>query len=128
MQSNKSKGTSIELLLGRALWAKGIRYRKNNNKIFGSPDFSIVKYRLAIFVDGEFWHGRNWESRKSDHKTNIDFWVNKIEKNIQRDIIVNERLRMEGWTVLRFWEKEIKRNLESCILQIETTLDGLRDY
>lgn len=126
MQANKSKGTSIELLMGKALWAKGIRFRKNNKDVYGRPDFSIKKYKLAIFVDGEFWHGKDWHDRKKDHKTNIEFWIHKIEKNIARDELVNTTLRNSGWTVLRFWEKDVKKNTESCILQIELKLNEIR--
>ncbi len=127
MKANKSKGTSIELLVGKALWERGIRYRKNSNKIFGKPDFSIQKIKLAIFVDGEFWHGKDWHIRKGDHKSNIAFWTKKIEGNIKRDDVVNQTLENDGWTVLRFWEKEIKKNLESCILLIEQTIHELKN-
>ncbi|MGL4328185.1 MAG: very short patch repair endonuclease, partial [Tannerellaceae bacterium] len=99
MRAVKSKGSKIEETLAKQLWNQGIRYRKNNKSIFGTPDFTIKKFKIAIFCDGEFWHGKDWEIRKHDHKTNQDFWFHKIEKNIQRDLLVNERLKKEGWTV-----------------------------
>ncbi len=126
MRSNKGKGTSIELLLGKAMWQSGIRYRKNTKDVFGKPDFTIKKYKLAIFVDGEFWHGKDWEQRKHDHKSNIEFWINKIEGNMRRDELVNTTLKEQGWTVLRFWEKDVKKNPESCILHIESTINEIK--
>lgn len=114
MQSNKGKGTTIELMLGKALFAEGVRYRKNNPKVYGKPDFTISRLKIAVFCDGDFWHGKDWESRKHDHKTNRDFWHRKIERNMERDKEVNSRLGEEGWKVLRFWESDLKKNLRSC--------------
>ncbi|MCY0968356.1 very short patch repair endonuclease [Chryseobacterium wangxinyae] len=114
MKANKSTGTKPELLLAKALFAHGHRYRKNNKSVFGRPDLTFKKIKLAIFVDGEFWHGKNWKERKKDHKTNQEFWTNKIERNIQRDIEVNEELTKQGWTILRFWGKEIEKDLLNC--------------
>lgn len=119
----KSKNTRIEVILGKALWSKGYRYRKNNKKIFGKPDFSFKKYKVAIFCDGEFWHGKDWEKRKYDHKSNIEFWHKKIERNIERDKEVNQRLNSEGWRVLRFWGQEIERDLVSCLTKIEIAIN-----
>lgn len=126
MQAVKSKGSKIELALGKVLWAKGYRYRKNDKTVFGKPDFSIKKYKLAIFVDSEFWHGKDWETRKNDHKSNQEFWIKKIERNIQRDIEVNDYLLKNGWKVLRFWGKEILKNVDICILKIENVLNESR--
>lgn len=125
MQANKSSGTQPELLLAKTLFARGHRYRKNNKTIFGKPDLTFKKIKLAIFVDGEFWHGRNWEERKFDHKSNQEFWINKIERNIERDKEVNQTLKSQGWRVLRFWDKEIEKNLIFCILQIEKAIKEL---
>lgn len=102
MQANKSKGTKPELLLAKSMWQLGLRYRKNNKTVFGKPDFSFKKYKVAVFVDGEFWHGKDWEIRKADIKSNREFWIAKIERNIQRDEEVTGRLKAEGWTVFRF--------------------------
>ena len=91
MSANKGKGNKLELLFGKMLWNAGVRYRKNDKTVFGKPDFVIRKMKIAIFCDGEFWHGRNWEERKNDHKSNCDFWYSKIERNIKRDKDVKDR-------------------------------------
>lgn len=126
MQAVRAKDTKIEIALGKALWAKGLRYRKNDKSVFGKPDFTFKKYKIAIFVDGDFWHGKDWEIKIHDHKSNINFWINKIERNIQRDKEVNEYLKDKGWVVLRFWGSEIKKNLLICIEKIEDALNGTR--
>lgn len=110
MQSNKSKGTKPELVLAKAMWALGLRYRKNSGNIFGKPDFSFKKYKVAVFVDGEFWHGKDWEQRKAEIKGNREFWIAKIERNIRRDMEVTCRLKAEGWAVLRFWSNDVVKN------------------
>ncbi len=110
MQSNKSKGTKPELALAKAMWALGLRYRKNSGSIFGNPDFSFKKYKVAVFVDGEFWHGKDWEQRKAEIKGNREFWIAKIERNIQRDMEVTGCLKAEGWAVLRFWSNDVVKN------------------
>lgn len=126
MQANKSTGTKPELLLAKALFARGHRYRKNNKTVYGKPDLTFKNIKLAIFIDGEFWHGKDWHERKNDHKTNQEFWNNKIERNIQRDKEVNEELIKQGWTVLRFWAKNIEKNLVTCTIKIEETIRDLK--
>ncbi len=126
MQANKSTGTKPELLLAKTLFARGHRYRKNNKTVFGKPDLTFKKIKLAIFVDGEFWHGKDWHKRKEDFKTNKEFWIKKIERNIERDKEVNLQLSREGWTVLRFWSKDIENNLLTCVLQIENEIKYLK--
>jgi DNA (cytosine-5)-methyltransferase 1 len=106
------------------LFARGFRYRKNDKTVFGRPDLTLKKYKIAIFVDGEFWHGKNWEIRKRDHKSNQEFWYAKIERNIDRDKEVNAELMTQGWTVLRFWGDEIKKEPENCIRKIEDALNN----
>jgi DNA mismatch endonuclease Vsr len=123
MQAVKSKGSKIENLLSNGLWGKGYRFRKNNKTIFGKPDISFKKYKIAIFVDSEFWHGKDWEKRKNDHKSNIEFWHKKIERNIERDIEVNNYLLKTGWKVIRFWGNQIKSELDNCIQKIENTIN-----
>lgn len=123
MQAVKSKGSKIETTLAKALWAKGFRYRKNDKTVFGKPDFTFKRLKIAIFVDSEFWHGKDWEIRKHDHKSNQDFWLKKIERNIERDKEVNQKLKEEYWKVLRFWGKEIQKNLQYCVEQIEETIN-----
>ncbi|OAM33129.1 very short patch repair endonuclease [Eikenella sp. NML96-A-049] len=110
MQSNKSKGTKPELVLAKAMWALGLRYRKNSGSIFGKPDFSFKKYKVVVFVDGEFWHGKDWERKKAEIKGNREFWITKIERNIRRDMEVTGRLKADGWTVLRFWSNDVVKN------------------
>lgn len=122
MQAVKSKNSQLEVSLGKALWAKGYRYRKNDKRIFGKPDFTFTKYRVAVFCDSEFWHGKDWEVRKSDHKTNQDFWLPKIERNIERDKEVNAELTRIGWIVLRFWGKNIMKNIDKCVNEIEDAI------
>ena len=82
-------------------------YRKNDKNIFGKPDFSFKKYKVAVFVDGEFWHGKDWDIRKNDIKSNQTFWIAKIERNMARDREVAEMLLKSGWKILRFWGKEV---------------------
>lgn len=115
MRAVKNKNTGIELRLRKALWKKGVRYRLNNPDIIGKPDISIKKYKIAIFCDSEFWHGKDWEKKKFEIKSRRKFWWKKIEKNIKRDKVVNETLEKNGWTVLRFWGHEIKTDLKSCV-------------
>lgn len=117
MSRIRGKNTKPELLLRKALWAKGVRYRLYN-KLPGKPDISIKKHKLAIFIDGEFWHGYNWSERKHTIKNNRRFWLPKIERNMQRDKEVNQQLYDLGYTVFRFWSKEIKTNLDKCINDI----------
>ena len=122
MQMVRNKDSAIELILRNALWTKGYRYRKNVKTVFGHPDIAFIGKKVAIFVDSEFWHGYDWEHRKADFKSNQSFWIPKIERNMERDKEVNEKLKSEGWTVIRFWGKDIKKNTEDCVLQIEEAL------
>ena len=119
MQAVKNKDSQIELLLRKELWSRGIRYRKNSTKIFGKPDIVFIGKKIAIFCDSEFWHGYNWEERKNDFKSHQEFWIPKIERNIERDKEVNMKLASEGWIVLRFWGNEIKKNTAQCADIIE---------
>ena len=127
MQAVKSKGSKIEIILAKALWKKGYRYRKNDKTVFGKPDLTIKKHKIAIFCDSEFWHGKDWEIRKKDHKTNKDFWYKKIERNIARDKEVNAELLKTGWTILRFWGKEIEKDLVNCVNKIEEEISNARN-
>lgn len=114
MQRVKCKNTEIELRLRKELWSRGVRYRKNVSKIIGKPDIAFIGKKVAVFCDSEFWHGYDWERQRMAIKSNRDFWIPKIESNIERDKKVNEALKAEGWTVLRFWGNEIKNNVEQC--------------
>lgn len=104
-----------ETMLAKALWHSGIRYRRNFRKLPGSPDIAITKYHIAVFVDGEFWHGKNWETRKGRLKSNREYWTEKIEENMARDLRNDRALQAMGWKVLRFWEKDVKRDVEGCV-------------
>ena len=112
------KGGKSETILAKALWGSGIRYRKNYRRLPGSPDIAITKYKVAVFVDGEFWHGENWEVRKTKLKNNRDYWIEKIEENIARDKRNDEALAEMGWITIHFWEKEVKKNLDECIKRV----------
>ncbi len=115
MSKIRGKNTKPELLFRRALWAQDVRYRVDNKQLPGRPDIAIKKYKLAVFIDGEFWHGYDWEERKVKLKSNRGFWIPKIERNMQRDREVNAQLETLGFTVFRFWESEVKTNLKNCI-------------
>ena len=119
MKAVKSKDSDIELLLRHELWSRGLRYRKNVKTVFGHPDIAFIGKKVAVFCDSEFWHGYDWKNRKNDIKSNKEFWVSKIERNIARDKEVNQYLISHGWRVLRFWGKEIKKNITVCADLIE---------
>lgn len=119
MQAIRSKDTTIELALRKALWKKGIRYRKNYKGLIGKPDIVITKYRIVVFCDSDFWHGYDWDNRKSRIKSNQEYWIPKIERNMKRDKEVTAVLVEQGWIVLRFREHSIRKNLESCLDDIE---------
>ena len=123
MQAIKSKDTSIELALRHALWHCGIRYRKNFKGLPGKPDIVIIKYRIAIFCDSDYWHGYDWENRHRRIKSNREYWIPKIERNMQRDKEVTAQLQEAGWTVLRFGEWQIKKHLDECVDVVIKTIN-----
>ena len=104
------------------MWARGIRYRKNVGKVIGKPDIAFLGKKVAVFCDSEFWHGYDWENRKKEFKTNQDFWIPKIERNMERDIEVNTILQNEGWVVLRYWGNDIKKNTSTIVDEIQKVL------
>ena len=114
MRQVKNKDSAIELMLRKELWSRGLRYRKNVKAVFGKPDIAFIGKKIAVFCDSEFWHGYNWEERKNDFKSHQEFWIPKIERNMDSDREVTAKLESEGWTVLRFWGKEIKKNVSVC--------------
>ena len=122
MQKVKNKDSNIERILRQELWSRNLRYRKNVKTVFGKPDIAFIGLKIAVFCDSEFWHGYNWIERRNDFKSNQEFWIPKIERNIERDREVNSKLESEGWTVLRFWGNEIKNNLIKCVDKIEEAL------
>lgn len=116
MQSVHSCDTSAEILLRKALWHRGLRYRKNYKRLPGSPDIALTRFHIAVFVDGDFWHAKGHQKNPGEqigeHK---EYWRKKLKRNVERDMEVNDELTELGWLVLRFWESDIKKNLESCV-------------
>jgi DNA mismatch endonuclease (patch repair protein) len=122
MSRIKSSNTAIEAAFTKALWHSGIRYRKNYKDLPGKPDITITKYRIAIFCDGEFWHGKDWETRKHKLKGNREYWIAKIERNINRDDKINRLLQNSGWIVMRFWGNDIQKNLAGCVEEVKEAI------
>ena len=124
MRAVKSKDSKAELVLRKTLWEAGYRYRKHMATLPGTPDVVLTKYKIAIFCDGDFWHGRDWERRKLDFKSNQEFWIAKIERNIERDKEKDNALSILGWTSLHFWEKDILKNPFECLKKLEQLLQS----
>ena len=124
MSHIKSKDTSIEVKLRKALWSRGYRYRKNYNELPGKPDIAITKYRIAIFCDSEFFHGKDWEVLKPrlQKGDNAEYWIPKIQRNRERDDEINKKLLFLGWTVIRFWGRKKKKKTDECVKVIEETI------
>lgn len=134
MSKIKGKDTSIELALRKALWNKGYRYRKNYKKLPGAPDIALTKYKIAVFCDSEFFHGKDWESLKIklEKGRNSEYWVAKIQRNIERDREKDQTLNYMGWTVIHFWGKDILNNPEDCVdiieeIIFENTISAIED-
>ena len=127
MQHIRAKDTAIEVRLRKALWKKGIRYRKNCKELPGKPDIVLTKYKIAIFCDGEFFHGKDWEvlRPKLERSNNSAFWISKISRNRERDDEVNKQLLYLGYTVIRFWGSDIKKHTEECVQVVEETIFDL---
>ena len=124
MQHIKSCDTKIEVLLRKALWKKGFRYRKNCKDLPGKPDIVLTKQKIVIFCDSEFFHGKDWEviRPRIEHGDNGTYWVNKITRNMERDNEVNKQLLFRGWTVIRFWGKDISKDVNACVRVVEETI------
>ncbi len=124
MSRIRSSGTRMEKMMASFLWKEGLRgYRKNAGSITGKPDFSWKKHKIAVFCDSEFWHGKNWKAAKREIKSNRDFWIPKIERNIERDKDVNKILKNSGWIVIRIWGKDIEKKLGSCVKRVERAIE-----
>lgn len=119
------KAGKAETALAKALWKKGFRYRKNFKKLPGSPDIAILKHHIAVFVDGEFWHGKDWETKKKQLKSNREYWIEKIEENITRDKRNDALLKELGWIPIHFWEKEINKDIDICVTRIVEVISCL---
>lgn len=132
MKRVKSKDTSIEVALRKALWEKGFRYHKNCSKLPGKPDIVIPKYKIAIFCDSEFFHGKDWDKLKLQLQrgNNPDYWIKKIERNRQRDRDNEKKLMFLGWNVVRFWGKDIAKDVNECVRVIEEMIfdDCMEDF
>ena len=124
MSQIKSKDTSIEVALRQALWKKGYRYRKNYKELPGRPDIALTKYKIAIFCDSEFFHGKDWEvlKPKLEKGKNPDYWIPKITRNMERDKEKDDALLFAGWTVIHFWGRDILRDTDECVRVIEETI------
>lgn len=115
----KLKGGKAEMMLAKALWHRGYRYRRNDKQLPGSPDIAILRYRIAVFVDGEFWHGKDWGTRKKALKRNREYWIEKIEENMARDYRNDILLRQMDWISVHIWEKDVLHSLPKCVLEVE---------
>lgn len=134
MRNIKAENTKPEVVLRRLLWKEGFRYRKNWKMLPGKPDIAITKYKVAIFVDGEFWHGKDYDGgdypgrkyhslrEQLEHGNNSDFWKQKIERNMQRDLEIEAELNGLGWKVIRFWSKDVMKQPEECLQIIRETI------
>lgn len=123
----RGKNTKPELLFRKALFGAGVRYRIHCKELPGNPDIANKTKKFVVFVDGEFWHGYNWEEKKHTIKRNKDFWIAKIERNIQRDCEVNTSLKRMGFKVFRFWESEVNKNLGNCLQKVLIYVSSLED-
>jgi DNA mismatch endonuclease (patch repair protein) len=124
MQHIRSSDTKIEVLLRKSLWHKGYRYRKNYAMLPGKPDIALTKYKIAIFCDGDFFHGKDWEVLKPRLKkgSNSEYWISKISRNRERDDEINKKLLFMGWTVIRFWGTDIVKHTDECVKVVEETI------
>ena len=119
MSNVKLKNGTAEMILAKELWHKGFRYRLNDKRLPESPDISISRYNIAIFVDGEFWHGYDWNDKKQKLKRNREYWIEKIEENMARDTRVDKELLAMGWFPIHFWSKEVLKETDLCVQTIE---------
>lgn len=122
MSRIRSRNTKIELRLRKALWHSGIRYRINYAALPGKPDIAITKHKVAIFCDGEFWHGKDWQDKKDKIFSNREYWIPKIERNMRRDAEIDKQLASQGWQVLRFWGKDIEKHIDICIQEVQDAI------
>lgn len=119
MQRIRAADTKPEIMLRKALWHKGIRYRKNYKALPGTPDVVLTHQKIAVFVDGDFWHARGHEAHPGEQvASNREYWIRHLSRNVERDKEVNDALTEAGWLVLRFWESDIKQDLDRCVGQI----------
>jgi DNA mismatch endonuclease (patch repair protein) len=122
--SSRKADTKPELLLRQVLWMEGFRYRKNRTDLPGAPDIVFPGARVIVFVDGDFWYGKNWKARKAKlaRGHNANYWIGKIERNVARDRERSLELQAAGWLVLRVWESEVHSNIGDVVRRIESAL------
>lgn len=128
MSKVRNRDSMAELNIRRLLHARGLRYRLHYNKVHGRPDIVFTKKRVAVFIDGDFWHGNAWRLRglssiADQFPNRTEWWVSKLERTIRHDVEVTEGLTAEGWTVLRFWESEVKANAEKVVERIAMAVE-----
>lgn len=123
MSHVKTKRNSAEVMIAKSLWHRGYRYRLNYKALPGSPDIALTKYRIAIFIDGKFWHGKDFEQRKNKLKNNKDYWIEKIQENIDRDLRNDKLLRQMDWYPIHFWSNDVIKYCNQCIDEIIYTIE-----
>ena len=126
MSKVRLKNGKAETILAKRLWHLGYHYRKNDKRLPGSPDIAVLKYHIAIFVDGEFWHGKDWDTRRERLKRNREYWIEKIEENMARDKRVDQRLLELGWQPLHFWEKDVLKNTDACVEAVIKNIEAMK--
>lgn len=127
MSKVRLKNGKAETILAKRLWHEGYRYRRNYKKLPGSPDIALTTYKIAVFVDGEFWHGENWEERKAKLKHNREYWIEKIEENMARDKRVDGQLQEMGWITIHFWEKQVLKRTDECLQAVLKLIEKKKD-
>ena len=128
MSHVKTKKNSAEVMLAKSLWHKGYRYRLNYKELPGSPDIALTKYRIAIFIDGEFWHGKDFEQRKTKLKNNKDYWIEKIQENIDRDLKNDKLLRQMEWYPIHFWSNDVIKYCNQCVEEVICLIDDINNF
>lgn len=127
MSHVKTKKNSAEVMLAKSLWHKGYRYRLNYKELPGSPDIALTKYRIAIFIDGEFWHGKDFEQRKTKLKNNKDYWIEKIQENIDRDLKNDKLLKQMEWYPIHFWSNDVIKYCNQCVEEVICLIDDINN-
>lgn len=127
MSHVKTKKNSAEVMLAKSLWHRGYRYRLNYKALPGSPDVALTKYRIAIFIDGEFWHGKDFEQRKTKLKNNKDYWIEKIQENIDRDLKNDKLLRQMDWYPIHFWSNDVIKYCNQCVEEVICLIDDINN-
>ena len=127
MSHVKTKRNSAEIMIAKSLWHRGYRYRLNYKTLPESPDIALTKYRIAIFIDGEFWHGKDFEQRKTKLKNNKDYWIEKIQENIDRDVKNDKLLRQMEWYPIHFWSNDVIKYCNQCVEEVICLIDDINN-